>query len=221
MRYIKPEATWVNLDDNCIENASYPDLLKTVSVCASICKMDIDDELLTVSVSNYERFVVRLIKDRHFSCLEFADLIAYVICSRDMSHELVRYRIASPMEMSQRSIDLSNLPVCFNDREDFNNWKDEIRFYEKTYINARNMESKEEARVFLPGCTATHLFIKANIREWRHIFWQRVIGVTGRPDPNMVSLMQPLLDDAKVRYPVFFGDITNEKSNKEIQEELK
>ena len=118
-------------------------------------------------------------------------------------------------------MDLSNLPVCFNDREDFNSWKNSIRLYENAYICAKNGGTKEEARAFLPGCTATHLFIKANIREWRHIFWQRVIGATGRPDPNMVSLMQPLLDDAKVRYPAFFGDITNDKSNKEIQEELK
>jgi thymidylate synthase ThyX len=50
--------------------------------------------------------------------------------------------------------------------------------------------------------------MKANIREWRHIFWLRAIGASGKPHPQMEELMIPLLEELKELVPVVFEDIT-------------
>lgn len=62
-------------------------------------------------------------------------------------------------------------------------------------------------RGILPNATKTEITWTANMREWRHIFQLRSIGTTGRPHPQMVEVMTPLLNEAVKRFPVFFQDL--------------
>ena len=65
----------------------------------------------------------------------------------------------------------------------------------------------EIARAILPNATAASIVISANMREWRHIFSLRALGKTGRPHPQMIEIMTPLLEAAILPFPVFFQDL--------------
>lgn len=57
--------------------------------------------------------------------------------------------------------------------------------YEGNYLNRISRGWKpEDAREFLPLCTATEVIYTYNVREWRHIIDLRYYGTTGKPHPN-------------------------------------
>lgn len=62
----------------------------------------------------------------------------------------------------------------------------------------------QQARSVLPNSLKTEINIKANIREWRHIFKLRTASGA---HPQMRELMCPLLDEFKVKIPILFNDI--------------
>lgn len=83
---------------------------------------------------------------------------------------------------------------------------------EASYLKALRLGlTPEKARGLLPHHTKADIVVTANIREWRHILSLRALGTTGRPHPQMVEIMQPLLAELKQRYPVFFKDLGSEE----------
>ena len=79
---------------------------------------------------------------------------------------------------------------------------------EKTYKELRAAGwAPQEARDSLPIALKTEIVITANLREWRHIFNLRAVGTTGKPHPQMVEVMEPLLKYMKEAIPVIFDDI--------------
>lgn len=54
------------------------------------------------------------------------------------------------------------------------------------------------------------ILVTANLREWRNIFKLRAVGVTGKPHPQMVEVMVPLLEEVKKQIPVVFDDLVTE-----------
>lgn len=57
--------------------------------------------------------------------------------------------------------------------------------YEGNYLNKISRGWKpEDAREFLPLCTATEVVYTYNVREWRRIIDLRYYGTTGKPHPN-------------------------------------
>lgn len=70
--------------------------------------------------------------------------------------------------------------------------------------------SPQEARAVLPNSLKTEIVVTANLREWRNIFKLRAVGVTGKPHPQMLEVMVPLLDEVKRQIPVVFDDLVTE-----------
>ena len=68
----------------------------------------------------------------------------------------------------------------------------------------------QEARAVLPNSLKTEIVVTANLREWRNIFKLRVVGVTGKPHPQMLEVMVPLLEEVKRQIPVVFEDLVTE-----------
>jgi len=62
----------------------------------------------------------------------------------------------------------------------------------------------QAAREILPNSLKTEIVVKANIREWRHIFALRCAKSS---HPQMVELMRPLLAELKSKLPVVFDDL--------------
>lgn len=69
----------------------------------------------------------------------------------------------------------------------------------------------QQARSVLPNSLKTEIVVKANIREWRHIFKQRTSKAA---HPQMRELMVPLLKHFQILMPVLFDDIDCEAFNK-------
>lgn len=68
--------------------------------------------------------------------------------------------------------------------------------------------SPQEARSVLPQSLKTKLKMKANVREWIHIF--RLRAVNRSAHPQMREVMIPALKDCAMRWPVLFGGLVTE-----------
>ena len=65
----------------------------------------------------------------------------------------------------------------------------------------------EQARTVLPNSIKTEVVMTANLREWRHFFKLRALGITGKPHPQMLEVTVPLLAEFKALIPVVFDDL--------------
>lgn len=168
------------------------------------------------SDSETGRLVKSLIKRGHDAMLEFVDMTVRFVTNRGVTHELVRHRMASFAQESTRYVkyngDMEFIePVWIGGECD----KGYMRFIgscqdAELYYNRLIMESgwtPEQAREVLPNAVATTVVMKANLREWRHVFRLRALGTTGRPHPQMKALMMPLLEECKRRVPCVFWDL--------------
>lgn len=76
----------------------------------------------------------------------------------------------------------------------------EVRYFE--LINSG--WQPQQARSVLPNSLKTEIVVKANIREWRHIFKLRTFK---KAHPQMRELMIPLLQNFQSTCPTLFNDI--------------
>ena len=65
----------------------------------------------------------------------------------------------------------------------------------------------QEARAVLPNSLKTEIVVTANLREWRHFFKLRAVGITGAPHPQMREVAVPLLKELRERVPIIFDDL--------------
>lgn len=154
-----------------------------------------------ITEDSAERFVKGLLKRGHLSPLEFADMTVELVTSRDVMAELTRHRLSSFCIESQRYVCMSGdiafiEPLFYRESEvlsDF--WRFCMEDAEQSYHYLLDNGCKpEDARKVLPNSTATHIIMKANLREWRHILSLRLgKGVY----PEMRDLMAQLLEKAK------------------------
>lgn len=167
-----------------------------------------------------EDFVKMLIKYGHEAMLEHASMTVKFVTDRAVSHELVRHRLASFAQESQR--------YCAYNKDKFSNevtfvrphflkhadadttkiWVDSMQHAEDAYLELLKSGCKpQDARSVLPNSTKTEIVVTANMREWRHIFKLRAAGQSGKPHPDMLRLMVPLLEECKLKMPALFYDI--------------
>ena len=164
------------------------------------------------------KFIRGLIKRGHDAMLEHAVATVEFVTDRAVSHELVRHRMASFAQESQRYVKYDDVefvrPVWL--REDSpDKFLGEDRWrracsdaaYEYMQLSSPYGWLPEQARSVLPNSTATRIVVTANFREWRHIFKLRAIGTTGRPHPQMQALMLPVLAEFADKVPSVFGDL--------------
>jgi len=164
------------------------------------------------------QFAKNLIKRKHMPMIEFgASITVKFICNRGFTHELVRHRLTSLAQESTRycnySKDKHDNQITVIKPRDFDKWDSSSRNHwikamkeaERHYILMLDRKrSPQEARGVLPIDIKTEINIKANIREWRHIFIMRTADAA---HPSMQQLMRPLLDEFKQKIPVLFDDI--------------
>lgn len=162
-----------------------------------------------------ESFVNGLLKRGHGAPLEFADMTVEIETSRAILAELTRHRLASFCVESQRYIqeaksgDITFIaPDWYNESDEDEKsaiWHSAMRMAENAYKQMiENGARPEQAREVLPNSTACKIIMKANLREWRHIFALRCDKAAY---PPMRMLMKDLLDKAHERIPVVFDDL--------------
>lgn len=90
----------------------------------------------------------------------------------------------------------------------YSNWYTACIAAQRAYMDMlKNGATPEEARSVLPTSLKTEIVITANMREWRHMFKLRAAGETGKPHPQMLEVMVPLLNECKMKLPALFEDI--------------
>ncbi len=175
---------------------------------------------------SWRKFIKDLIIRGHLSPLEHASATIRVICSRAISHQIVRHRIAAYSQESRRWVghneDVpfilpieSNIlvgkyttvpPVIIrNSSKKDQYWFRAMLFAEKKYHKMLAVgATQEEASMVLGQSLKTELIWTANFREWRHIFKERT---SKRASMEMYVLMRNLLLQFKEKFPVIFDDI--------------
>lgn len=138
-----------------------------------------------------------IIKDLPNELNEYKRFTFKVITQISTSRELNR---VSPNNIAERSTRYCNYSkdkfdnqICICKPYYYDNLEiaDQLAFinrmseYEGNYLNRISRGWKpEDAREFLPLCTATEVVYTYNIKEWRRIIDLRYYGTTGKPHPN-------------------------------------
>lgn len=127
-------------------------------------------------------------------------------CDRGVSHELVRHRLASFAQESTRYCNYANgkfdggitviKPNFFGeDTEQYDLWKQSVTSASNAYVLLiASGVSPQQARTVLPNSLKTDIVVTATNEEWKHIIDLRYIGTTGQPHPQMVEIMNILIN---------------------------
>lgn len=195
-----------------LDNLNGEEILKKIERVARICYKSEDK----ICKGSAEKMVRALVKSKHEAMLEHFSFSVKFICDRGVSHELVRHRVASFAQESTRYCNYGKTgdvtfirPLFFDeDSVEMDNWIDSCMKAEQLYNDFILIgRTPQEARAVLPNSLKTEIVVTANLREWRHILLLRAQGVTGKPHPQMLEVMVPLLAELKSKIPVIFDDI--------------
>ena len=183
---------------------SYKEALNITELATRVCYKSEDK----MKEGSAEKLIKGIIKSKHFGCLEHVNLTVKFICDRACSHQLVRHRLMSFNQKSQRYCKEDNLEVIKPEGlENTSLWLESCRQAENAYAELiRRGEKPEVARGVLPNSTATEIYATANLREWRHFFELRC-DRTAQKDIRMLAL--ELLCQMFEKYPVFFEDLVD------------
>jgi thymidylate synthase (FAD) len=164
-----------------------------------------------INDNSASRFVQNLIKRGHESVVEHEKITVIYVTNRNITHELVRHRIASYSQESTRYCNYQDKivfirPYYFPEGSDnYETWKAAITSAAHAYLSLLQRGAKaEQARGVLPGDLKSELVVTYNLREWRHFF--RLRG-DKRAHPQMRQIAIPTLLEFKQRIPVVFDDL--------------
>jgi len=131
-----------------------------------------------------KKLIRMLIREGHYSVLEHAYATIRISgISRAFTHQLVRHRLCSYTQQSQRYVDESNFnyiePESIkNDPKAHSLFTKFIEDAKRIYLELQRLGIKnEDARFVLPNAVESQIVVTANFREWRHI-----IELRGNPD---------------------------------------
>ena len=196
-----------------IINASYhietpidgAEILKRIEKAGRTCYKS-EDRITEESADNFVRM---LIERGHESVLEHESITVRFVCDRGVSHEIVRHRLASYSQESQRYVRYNGDIEFINPRmpnvKAYEAWQELCERAEETYRELLSYGVQpQQARAVLPNSTKTEVVMTANLREWRHFLKLRTAKAA---HPQMRELTVPLLKELQERIPVIFDDI--------------
>lgn len=187
-----------------------PNPEKTVATAAHLCYSSCGVEELEEKMTNekIEKLIQKLIDKGHESPLEHVSFtFAIEGVSRTLTHQLVRHRIASYSQKSQRYVNEHNFEYIIppsiaknsQAKEKFTSLMDTIR---KLYNDLTDMNiPKEDARYILPNATETKIIVTFNARSLLHFLQLRCCTKAQWEIRQMAYLM---LTEVKKVAPLLF-----------------
>lgn len=158
--------------------------LETVAKAASVCYRS--EPSLTI--------VKQCINSAHLSVLEHASFTFMISgVDRNLTHQLVRHRIASYSQESQRYVDMSNNEFVYPKA-----YGRESALYEKSFYHSMKCyedlielgAAKEDARSVLPGACETRIVITMNLRSLAHFMNERLCMRAQEPIRKLANAMK-------------------------------
>jgi thymidylate synthase (FAD) len=162
--------------------------------------------------SSTQELIKKVIRKGHHSVLEHAVATFRIKGgSRVFTHELVRHRVMSPSQESQRYVEYGKtkqfeyvIPPSINEtkfKEKFENLANDCKKIYEEMVKADI--PKEDARYILPNATTSEIVITANFRELRHIFEVRCVE---RAHWEIRKICLEILRIMKKQAPIVFWD---------------
>lgn len=160
-----------------------PEPEKIVAIAARVCYSPRNAKEIYENMSDEEvkKLIRFLIKAGHHSAIEHASFTFIVDgISRACSHQLVRHRLASYSQQSQRYVEYKRnleyvIPQSIKDKKDLSQKFEEFQqqsFNLYKYF-LKNKISSEDARYVLSNAFPTQIIITMNARELLHLFTLR------------------------------------------------
>lgn len=223
----------INSSFEILDNLSYEEILKKIELSGKVCYKSEGN----IKEGSAEKFIKGIIKRGHESVVEHFSFSVRFIVDRGISHEIVRHRIASYSQESQRYVNYERrgggisfiVPSVFKEEnekwnsldpnyemtEGFNAWVNALQVSEECYRDMiKHGATPEVARSVLPNATKTEIIMTTNIREWRHFFKLRTAKSS---HPDMVDIATRLCDELKKKLPIFFEDIEYNTPTSEVE----
>ena len=157
-----------------------PDPERVVAMAAKSCHTVDTPEMEDMSEKEIKA-IIRITRDAgHHSVLEHASF-TFVIdnVSRALTHQLVRHRLASYSQQSQRYVSLKPLeyvepPTILAKEKAREKYGEVMRYLEESYTELVDMGIPlEDARYILPNATHTNIVVTMNARELINFFTLR------------------------------------------------
>lgn len=187
-----------------------PDPERMVAMSARLCYSPVgaEDLVETMSTTQVEKLVSKIVEMEHLSTLEHVSFtFAVEGVSRVLTHQLVRHRIASYSQQSQRYVSEHDfeyiLPptIASNEvaKEKFEQLMQQIR---STYNELVDLGvHKEDARYCLANAAETKIVVTMNARTLLHFFELRCCA---RAQWEIRRLAELMLAEVKKAAPLLF-----------------
>lgn len=189
-----------------------PDPQRAVATAARLCYAPVGAaELMeTLSEERIEKVLHTILESGHFSTLEHASYtFAIDGVSRAMTHQLVRHRLASYNQQSQRYVTFKEepefiVPQTVIDAGAEAEYDQAARAAFKAYADLVERDvPAEDARYLLPNACETKIVVTMNIRELLHFFELRCCN---RAQWEIRELAHRMLELVRPTAPYIFKD---------------
>ena len=189
-------------------------ILKTIERAARTCYKS--EGNITEDTSSAVKMISKLIELGHTAMIEFYDIHVILTADTGVLKDLTRHRHCSFAIESTRFNNYSKgkfdnqitviKPVnIVEGSEEYQIWLNCMEQIEKSYNAMAALGAKpDQLRMMLPHSTKAEMNIKANIREWRHIFNLRCAPAA---HPSVRQIMLMTLKEFHERIPVLFDDL--------------
>jgi len=197
-----------------------PNPEETIAMAAKLCYSPSGIESLKekIEAKDQRKFVEKLAKMGHMSPLEHSSFtFAIEGISRACSHQLVRHRLASYSQQSQRYVseeagfDYVIPKTIKGDKELERYFKDVMSKTQKAYnhivqkLNEKGIKGEaanQDARFVLPNACETKIIVTMNARELLHFFKQRCCN---RAQWEIRAMAIEMLQLVKAIAPIIFS----------------
>ena len=192
-----------------VSKQPYEEMLKENELAIRNCYKSEDK----ITDDSAERMVRMMIKSGHGAAIEFANVTFHIVCDRACSHQLVRHRMASYMQTSQRYVNYSkdkfshSVPFIIPcNLKNYDKWEEFCSDAEETYFDMiENGDKAEVARSVLPNCVATSIYVRMNMRELRHFLELRL---SNHAQADIRDIANKVYNLVREHYPVYVEDLT-------------
>ena len=191
-----------------VELISYSNLGE--KVCGIASKTCVSESIPTVD-DDVTKSLKSAMSSGHTSVLEhWTATFSIEGISRACSHQLVRHRLASYSQQSQRYVNMDGFewvtPRTITNADDwtFEKYNAVMREIENLYcVLIRGGIPEEDARYILPNACKTNIVVTMNARELRHFFALRCCT---RAQAEIRELANKMLESCKAVAPILFED---------------
>ncbi len=167
-----------------------------------------------ITADSAEKFIKMLISRGHESVIEHATATFRISgVSRTMTHQLVRHRLASYTQQSQRVVNEEKLRNYTTPPDIKNSDITVQKLYSNTMKQAFDLYKilisrgirRQDARFVLPNACHTEIVMTCNLRNWRHVIKMRS---TKHAQWEIRSVIREILKILQRECPCVFGDLS-------------